>query len=355
MEYEKVKGIVDAVQHVYQVCTNIFDGLRNPRADAAYIHADEMTVEDRSYEQASQEYASHLQMRKRRHYRLMTTEQKDAMMADDNAVDEEFQKVKIEYELWCERMGGSDRKGAYLRNNHLMREADIFQKNSKFKGCIRIVHDKFDSNLGTHDAKTVLEAIPACYERILREWKKDSQYFRDSLLFNVEQLNTAIKQVEDSIVTVIVGAVGELCESLQQEKGGNQHFQLCASKFYAAAVQTYTHKENRINYVPQYNPDMINILCDVQGAIVTWRAYGQDRTCPEPTKKIKIMQEIVRICFYSRPEIFNNEEDLDVDIRNRLNDAPDLVTLNAHVSSVTLKLAQLHQIANKHSTGTVPL
>jgi hypothetical protein len=28
MDYEKVKGIVDAVQDVYQICTHIFDGLR---------------------------------------------------------------------------------------------------------------------------------------------------------------------------------------------------------------------------------------------------------------------------------------------------------------------------------------
>lgn len=329
MDYEKVKGIVDAVQHVYQVCTTIFDGLRNPRADADYIHADEETVEERTYAQASQEHESHVRMRKRRKD-ILTTEIEDAIM------DEEFRKVCVEYERRSEQevRGSKDRKAQYLRKNHLVDAAAQHAKFSKFQSCIRSVHDKFDSNLGTHNATTVLEAIPTCYDRILRQWKNDSLGFRDLGSSNVEQLNQAVAQVEESIVTVILDAMTEVSESLRKETGGNQHFQLCKSKFDAAASHLYSPKSH-------YNPDMIKFLCDVQGAIVTWRAYGQDRASPEPTKKIKIMQSIVRICIYSQPEIFNNEEDLDEDIRNRLNEAPSLVTLDTHVSPITLKLAQL--------------
>jgi len=278
MEYEKVKGIVDAVQHVYQVCTTIFDGLRNPRADAGYIHADE----------------------------------------------------------------------EYLRKNHLEDAAALHAKFSKFKNSIRSVHDKFDSNLGTHNATTVLEAIPTCYDRILREWKNVSLEF-DAEQINGQQMNGAVAQVEASIVTVILHAMQDVFQSLKQTTDRNQHFEKCASQFYAVASQFYADEAYTIRIKPMlhYNPDMIIGLLDIQGAIVNWRAWRQDRTSLQPTKKIKIMQTIVRICIFSQPEIFNKEDGLDTDIRERLNESPQLVRFDAHVSPITSKLAQLHQMTNK--------
>jgi hypothetical protein len=91
---------------------------------------------------------------------------------------------------------------------------------------------------------------------------------------------------------------------------------------------------------------MIKFLYDTQGAIVIWRNYGQhqQQACFEPTKKIKDMQSIIRACIFSQPDIFNKEEGLDKDVRNYINEFPTLVRLDAHVSPITLKLAQLLQM-----------
>jgi hypothetical protein len=227
--------------------------------------------------------------------------------------------------------------------------AKLHSNFSNIEQSIRTVHDKFDSNLGTHDTTTVLEAIPICYGRILREWKNVSLEFRDLGSSNNEQMNQAVAQVEESIVTVILHAMQDVFQSLKQTTDGNQYFEKCASQFYAVASQFYADKAYTIRIKPMfhYNPDMIIGLFDIQGAIVNWRTWQQDRASPAPTKKIKIMQSIVQICIVSHPEIFKEEEDLDKDIRERLNEPLQLVRLDAHVSPITSKLAQLHQMTNK--------
>lgn len=342
MEYEKVKGIVEAVQHLYQTCTHIFDGLRNPRADYLYVNAEDKTEEEKCYAKAERDYDRKMRERRElRNYNRATEEQVNVWRADDAKHIEEFRKMREEYESRSEQevRGDNDRRGQYLRKNHLMDAADLHSKLSKFKSSIRTVHDKFDSNLYVQTDTTVLDNIPTCYDRILREWKNESLQLRGVGDSDAEQLNQAVAQVEASIVAVIIHAMKEVSVSLQQETGGNQFFEQCKSKLDAAAKpfasqKAYTYK------------DMIIVLCDIQDAIVNWHAYGQNRTSPAPTEKIKIMQSIVRICIFSQPDIFNNEKDLDPEIRKRLNEAPSCVTLDAHVSPITLKLAQLHQMTH---------
>ena len=233
-------------------------------------------------------------------------------------------------------------------------------------------------------------------------WKKDSSELRGIGSSNLKQIDDAMEQLEESIVTVILVAMKDVWEALkEEEKAGNPntYFQKCSNKFYDVAKQFYADDEytNRTKSVLHYNPDMLVGLCEIQAAISMWRAYGQDRASPDPTKKIKIMQSIVQICIYSSPQYFHDEgrelneiseeieerlkkvrgkikalesnskdtgrlQELQVEekdlmskmeqiverrgILDRLMDAPSIVSLDAHITPITLQLAKLKSLGD---------